>query len=140
MIILLLALVVFYGYQNYGTYSSQLNDLFDKLEYSSFNPLFIEPSEIQELLNTYSENESTRKITNTTTISRITKPEIDISTLEKRIHELVNEERRKYGLTPLNWDSKLAMIARKHSQDMAVNKYFDHINLRGEDPTERGLK
>lgn len=68
------------------------------------------------------------------------KPEIDISTLEKRIHEVVNEERRKYGLAPLKWDEKLARIARKHSQDMAINNYFDHINLRGEDPTERGLK
>ncbi len=138
--IILLISVVLYGYQNYGTYSSQLNGFLGNIEYSYFNPLFIEPSEIPKLLNTYSENENTRKITNPNTISRITKPEIDISTLEKRIHELVNEERKKHELAPLKWDNKLAMIARKHSQDMAINNYFDHINLRGEDPTKRGLK
>jgi len=138
--IILLLSVVFYGYQNYGTYSSQLNDFLGNIKYSYFNPSFIEPSEIPKLLNTYSENENTQKITNSNTISRITKPEIDILTLEKRIHELVNEERKKHGLPPLKWDNKLAMIARKHSQDMAINNYFDHINLRGEDPTKRGLK
>jgi uncharacterized protein YkwD len=66
------------------------------------------------------------------------KPNIDINELELQIHNLVNEERRKKGLNPLDWDSKLADIARKHSQDMAENNFFSHNNLKGQDATERG--
>ena len=39
--------------------------------------------------------------------------------LEKKIHDLINEQRRKNGLSPLSWDEKLARIARYHSEDMA---------------------
>lgn len=67
-------------------------------------------------------------------------PEINIITLENRIHELINEKRRQNGLSALRYDSKLADIARKHSQDMATNNFFDHVNFNGEDPTARGLK
>lgn len=66
------------------------------------------------------------------------KPDIDRKELEKRIHELVNEERSQRGLNKLSWDSDLAEIARKHSRDMAKNNYFSHTNLEGQGPTERG--
>lgn len=62
----------------------------------------------------------------------------DIPTLEKNIHDRINTERQKSGMKPLVWDDKLANIARKHSQDMAQNNFFDHTNLVGEGPTERG--
>ena len=68
------------------------------------------------------------------------KPSINTRELEKRIHELINKERKKQGLLPLRLDEKLSIIARKHSQDMAENDYFSHINLRGESPTDRGIK
>jgi uncharacterized protein YkwD len=136
--ILLLALV-FHGWQNHETYFYEVKNVFGEINYSYFNPLFITSSEISEFLN---ENKigSEKKVISQDIVSKVTKPEINISQLEKRIHELVNEERKKYGLTPLKWDDKLALITRKHSQDMALNNYFDHINLKGEDPTERGLK
>lgn len=72
--------------------------------------------------------------------TKIKRPEINASTLESRIHELINEKRRQNGLSALRYDSKLADIARKHSQDMATNNFFDHVNFNGEDPTARGLK
>ncbi|MHA1748615.1 MAG: NUDIX domain-containing protein, partial [Promethearchaeota archaeon] len=115
VVILLLALV-FYGYQNHETYFYKTNKAFNKIDYSHFNPLFISSSEIPELLNgngIHSENNPEPQ----DIISKATKPEINISQLEKRIHELVNEERKKYGKSPLKWDKKLALIARKHSQD-----------------------
>ncbi len=65
---------------------------------------------------------------------------IDLPRLEQRIHALINEERRKKGLNPLKWDDKLARIARKHSEDMARNNYFSHVNQQGQDPTERARK
>jgi len=63
---------------------------------------------------------------------------IDITTLEMRIHVLINQQRRNNGLSSLSYDGSLASIARKHSADMARNNYFSHINIQGFDPTERG--
>jgi uncharacterized protein YkwD len=60
--------------------------------------------------------------------------------IEQRINELVNEKRREHGLPSLVYDASLSNIARLHSQDMADNGYFSHVNLRGEDPSERASK
>lgn len=65
-------------------------------------------------------------------------PAIDIPTLELRVHELINQQRRSNGLPSLSYDTSLASIARKHSADMAKNNYFSHYNLQGLDPTGRG--
>ena len=65
-------------------------------------------------------------------------PSIDTSTLEKRVHELINQQRNSHGLTSLTFDSSLATIARGHSQDMARNNYFSHVNLQGLAPADRG--
>ena len=81
-------------------------------------------------------NESGETINPVNIIS--SKPTINVEELELQIHSFVNEERRKNGLSTLNWDDALANIARKHSQDMAQNNFFSHDNLKGQDPTERG--
>ena len=47
---------------------------------------------------------------------------------------MVNEERSD----PLDWDPKLAAIARSHSADMAGQDFFSHTNLRGQSPSDRG--
>jgi uncharacterized protein YkwD len=57
----------------------------------------------------------------------------NVGYLERRIHDLINEERRKQGLSSLEWDSRLADIARYHSKDMAERNYFDHASPEGED-------
>ncbi len=61
------------------------------------------------------------------------KPEINIPELEKQIHDLINEERGKRGLSALAWNDKLNIIARKHSQDMANRNYFAHSDPEGHD-------
>jgi len=68
------------------------------------------------------------------------KPDIDLTSLEAEIHRLTNIERTSKGLSPLLLDSQLSTIARLHSQDMAKNNYFEHDNLKGQDPTDRGLQ
>jgi uncharacterized protein YkwD len=60
-------------------------------------------------------------------------PTINSSSLEQRIHLLINNERRKQGLTQLEWDDRLAGIGRKHSRDMAKRNYFDHYSPEGHD-------
>jgi len=56
---------------------------------------------------------------------------------ETQMLRLVNEERRKYGLKPLQFDPELVPVARAHSQDMFVNGYFAHDDLQGKDPFDR---
>lgn len=60
--------------------------------------------------------------------------------IEMAVHNLINAEREKAGLETLMWDERLSNIALNHSKDMAINDYFSHINLDGENPTERGLE
>lgn len=62
------------------------------------------------------------------------------NTLASAIHRLINEERRKNGFEPLQWDQTLANIALSHSKDMAERDYFDHINPEGEDFADRYAK
>ena len=60
--------------------------------------------------------------------------------LEVRVHDLVNEERARYGLGTLMHVKGIADIARNHSQDMAINNYVSHVNPRGEDSTTRASR
>lgn len=48
--------------------------------------------------------------------------------------ELVNSDRRRFGLPLLRADAHLAAIARRHSQDMADHGYFGHVS-----PSQGGL-
>lgn len=60
--------------------------------------------------------------------------------LEQRIHALINAQRQRFRLPALGFDTKLREIARQHSQDMARNAFFEHVNTRGENPTQRGKR
>jgi uncharacterized protein YkwD len=60
-------------------------------------------------------------------------PKIILSNLETRIHGLINNERRKHGLSPLKWDDTLSGIAKNHSTDMAKRNYFSHNSPEGHD-------
>lgn len=65
---------------------------------------------------------------------------ISISGSENEIHQLVNQERKKYGLAELWIDSKLSDIARGHSKDMAKRIFFSHETPEGKTPTNRGVR
>lgn len=67
------------------------------------------------------------------------KPNINIHDLEIEIHNLINIEREKQGLSHLEYDNLLADIARDHSKDMATYNFFSHINLDGQEPTDRAI-
>ena len=61
-------------------------------------------------------------------------------TVAKDIHRLVNDERKKHGVSSLTWDERLAPITYAHSTDMASGNYLAHVNRAGLDATERALK
>lgn len=55
--------------------------------------------------------------------------------MELRVLELVNLERIKQGLNPLEMDPDLVKAARYHAYDMATQNYFDHNTYDREQET-----
>ena len=51
--------------------------------------------------------------------------------LEKKVFELINEERSDNNLPELDWSDEVAEIARLHSENMANFKFFSHKDLDG---------
>ena len=60
-------------------------------------------------------------------------PKVEAASLEKKVHALINRERKKHGLPLLEWNDALAVIARRHSRDMAARGYFSHTSPEGRD-------
>ena len=57
--------------------------------------------------------------------------------LEKRMLDLVNQERQAAGLNPLAPDPELTEVARQHSTDMFARGYFAHDTPEGISPFDR---
>jgi uncharacterized protein YkwD len=57
--------------------------------------------------------------------------------LEKRMLDLVNQERRAAGLSQLTADPELTEVARRHSADMFARGYFAHDTPEGLSPFDR---
>ena len=67
-------------------------------------------------------------------------PEIRISNLEHRVHDLIDQVRVDHRLGALAFDERLSAIARGHSRDMASRSFFGHTNPDGLDATARGKR
>jgi uncharacterized protein YkwD len=67
---------------------------------------------------------------------KVTAPKVR-QDLEVKMLELVNQERVKEGLKPLEADPEVAVVARAHSVDMFARGYFSHITPEGKDPFDR---
>lgn len=52
---------------------------------------------------------------------------------ERKMLEMINAERVKVGAVPLTMDSALTDVARAHSRDMLLRKYFSHYDPDGHD-------
>ena len=57
--------------------------------------------------------------------------------LEKKMLELVNQERIQRGLPPLQADPEMTEVARAHSRDMFARGYFAHFTPEGKSPFDR---
>lgn len=71
------------------------------------------------------------EIEDTTVSSEKELTEEEIREMEEEVVKLVNEERAKYGLEPLQIDENLMKTARIKSEDMAINNYFSHTAPNG---------
>ena len=68
------------------------------------------------------------EINNSSNKTEETLTEEQIRAMEEEVVRLVNEERVKYGLQPLEIDETLMKLSREKSQDMINNNYFSHIS------------
>lgn len=59
------------------------------------------------------------------------------SDYEDHVLRLVNQIRRRAGLSRLSRDERLRVAARKHSKDMAMRDFCDHVNPDGVTPPQR---
>ncbi len=57
---------------------------------------------------------------------------------ERQILDLVNVIRFRHQLTALRWDPQAAQVARGHSRDMEINRFFNHVSAStGLNPFQR---
>jgi uncharacterized YkwD family protein len=89
-------------------------------------------NETPELQNPDSKNNTEEKIKTRETAAPEAPAKNDLpgglSADEQEMVKLVNEERTKLGIAPLQVDTELAKVARLKAQDMVNNKYFSHTS------------
>ena len=51
--------------------------------------------------------------------------------LERKVFDLINQQRVKLGLAALEWNADIAEVAREHSENMANFRFFSHRDLDG---------
>lgn len=98
----------------------KLAPVFDEAIRQTINSLTVQPGSDEKINLTF-------KIDNATP-----KPNYEAQMLQ-----LINKERQKQGLRPLQADPEMLQVARAHSQDMFAKGYFAHDNLEGKDPFDR---
>ena len=57
----------------------------------------------------------------------------------REILKLINKERRKKGLSDLQWSDELEKLARNYSKKMADGKFFSHYERNGDSVSQRAL-
>ncbi|MBS5794576.1 MAG: transporter [Clostridiales bacterium] len=78
---------------------------------------------------TTNEIESNSNVSNNNQPKELTEEEIRV--MEEEVVRLVNEERAKHGLYPLEISEKLMKTAKLKSNDMATRNYFSHTDPDG---------
>ncbi|HIJ98614.1 TPA: hypothetical protein H1005_01585 [archaeon] len=86
-------------------------------------PLSEKPTEPPTVVQKFPDETTIIQINNTSIINT--------STLERRIHDLINVQRTTFSLNTLEWNNNLSLIARTHSKDMGIRNYFGHKDPEG---------
>jgi uncharacterized protein YkwD len=64
---------------------------------------------------------------------------LNLTSARQEMLNLINKSRLEHGLQSVTLSSEINPIAQNHSQDMADNNYFSHINLQGQTPEDRRI-
>lgn len=60
-----------------------------------------------------------------------------VDEIEKKVFAAINDERKKNNRKPLVLNRSLALAARKQSERMVKDRFFNHIDPSGKGPAER---
>lgn len=60
-----------------------------------------------------------------------------IAQMEDQVWQQINEQRQRYGLSPLRLNRQLSLVARSHSQRMARYNFYSHIDPQGHNHRRR---
>jgi len=140
-----LTVVGFYVYDNYkqpilDNVNQIKNTALSEIPKTNLNPQTSNPQPVQD--NSGS-SQNTPSITSTqsqqpsSTASEIQPSLVNTIDLEHAIHDQINVIRVSAGLRALTYDEQVATMARAHSQDMAINNYFDHTSPDGKTLQDR---
>jgi uncharacterized protein YkwD len=100
--------------------NEKLSPVFDKAIHQTINNLTIHPASNESVKLPFTDSHPSVR-----------------EDLEAKMLQLVNEERTKRGLQPLQADPELTEVARAHSRDMFARGYFAHITPEGKSPFDR---
>jgi uncharacterized protein YkwD len=135
--------IIFNTFSGIGTFIMTCQQFVSDFQKSSeyMSQVMEKSQQSQQQLNVLLQQNSENSYTNPISpISGSDNTPASESNIENQIFQLTNNERKNNGVNPLVYDSSLAAIARAHSQDMLNNNFFSHINLNGDDPSERASK
>lgn len=62
---------------------------------------------------------------------------LNLSNARTELLSYINKEREAHGLNKITTTSELNTLAQNHSDDMAQNNFFGHVNLQNETPEDR---
>lgn len=130
-------------YLNQEQYIPALNQKIDNIKFSYYYPFTASEDDKSKYVESTQQTlkESTTKESWVDNIFSDPEPISDKTMgVENAILKYTNIERKANGLSALEWDSKLAIVARDHSLDMVENDFFSHDNLNGENPTDRAIR
>lgn len=65
---------------------------------------------------------------------------LDLDELRKDLLDEINNNRSVYDYPEIKLNSELNSLAQNHSEDMAENNFFGHINLENQTPDDRRLE
>ncbi len=65
---------------------------------------------------------------------------LNLNSARQELLNLINKSRMDHGLSSVAISSEINTVAQNHSQDMADNNYFSHINLQGQTPEDRRIE
>jgi uncharacterized protein YkwD len=98
----------------------KLAPVFDEAIRQTINSLTVKPGSAERINLTFKVNNASAR-----------------PNYEAEMLQMINEERQKHGLKPLQADVEMRQIARAHSQDMFAQGYFAHDSPDGKDPFDR---
>jgi uncharacterized protein YkwD len=75
-----------------------------------------------------------------TVIAAFTTSVLSQSQDEQEVFQLVNRERSRVRLGGLQWDERLAKVAREYSRRMAREGFFDHYDSNGKTVMDRASR